>query len=1010
MTKQRSLFWNLYKNILRGLLLRVVFSFLTKVLSTPVTYMRTRAGVRVFKKSIAATSIVISFMTLLAAGLLNAGIASADNTNTINFQARLQSNAGAIVPDGYYNVEFKLYSASSGGSAEWTEDYTYNSGPSSADERVMVVDGYLSVSLGTITSFPGTINWNQAQYLTMNIGGTGGSGSFPSMGDGEMSPRLHLTAVPYAFSASQLASSTGSYNSTLGFATQTASNTLLLPNESGTLCSTGSVCSGYAPSSGSTNYIQNGTSLQSGVDFNISGTGTLGTSLTTPLVQSTSGSDLTIQSGTGYDIKLNPNGGSNTGVKVKPTTDSNAVFQIQNSSGQNILNVDSTSSTTSLTAGTDTSTIGTELNTVTNFTNVAWSSTGWTTTSSNATHLNGNTAVLSTSQFTLTNGNSYEVGYQLSGSTPAGSTLTVSIGSVAIAIYTFTGDPSQDSFIDSHLAVYTGGTPSLSFTPSSNFTGTISNVSVKQLTLNTHPAFAIKNVTGTTNLEARASSDTSNTFIGLNSGESNSIGTANTSLGSNSLVANSTGSNNVSVGTTALNTNTTGSSNTSIGSSALQSNTTGSSNTAVGANALLSNTNGTQNTALGAGTDVTSGNLTNITAIGYGASVSSSNTISLGNTSVTCVIIGGSSCSAHSGAELGVNGTGVASGGFSTGTPDVAEYIDTTAGIVAADVVVADKNNAEQVTTTSTPYDSSAVGVITNGTSGFQMLNSHYGQSFNSLNGVTDKNALPMAITGRVPVKVSGEGGAIQPGDYITTSSTAGYGMKASKAGAVVGKALGYFNGTTIGDKGTVLMLIDLSYYAGPTPSTDLQNAVSASYQSLNVNGTAIFSNINTSGTATINNLSVQTATVSGNLNVGGIATINTLNVTGSAVFNGDIVVGGHIITNGIQPTISVQPNAGQPIKNDLLSKPSVATISGNDTAGTITITTSDSPTAGDIANVTFNKAYTSSPHIIISGQDGKSVGSLMYPSNKSDTGFELHIDNAPLANTTYTFDYFITQ
>src|ERR1700691_2814471 len=58
----------------------------------------------------------------------------ATTNNTINFQARLMSAAGNIVPDGTYNVEFKLYNASSSsGSSQgsctgdthclWDEDY-----------------------------------------------------------------------------------------------------------------------------------------------------------------------------------------------------------------------------------------------------------------------------------------------------------------------------------------------------------------------------------------------------------------------------------------------------------------------------------------------------------------------------------------------------------------------------------------------------------------------------------------------------------------------------------------------------------------------------------------------------------------------------------------------------------------------------------------------------------------------------------------------------------------------
>ncbi|MBI4039324.1 hypothetical protein HY388_00670 [Candidatus Daviesbacteria bacterium] len=47
-----------------------------------------------------------------------------------------------------------------------------------------------------------------------------------------------------------------------------------------------------------------------------------------------------------------------------------------------------------------------------------------------------------------------------------------------------------------------------------------------------------------------------------------------------------------------------------------------------------------------------------------------------------------------------------------------------------------------------------------------------------------------VALAGRVPVKVSLENGPIEKGDYLTSSSTPGVAMKATKPGQVVGKAL----------------------------------------------------------------------------------------------------------------------------------------------------------------------------------------------------------------------------
>lgn len=102
---------------------------------------------------------------------------SAATASTLNFQARLLNSSGSLVADGNYSVQFKLYTAVSGGTNEWTETQT-----------VSVKNGYLSAYLGSVTPFPGSIDWSQEKWLTMNVNS-----------DGEMTPRIKLTAVPYAF-------------------------------------------------------------------------------------------------------------------------------------------------------------------------------------------------------------------------------------------------------------------------------------------------------------------------------------------------------------------------------------------------------------------------------------------------------------------------------------------------------------------------------------------------------------------------------------------------------------------------------------------------------------------------------------------------------------------------------------------------------------------------------------------------------------------------------------------
>ena len=130
--------------------------------------------------------------------LFNTSTTTAATNSTINFQARLLTSSGALVPDGNYNVEFKLYNAlTSSGSSQgscsgdshclWVETRT-------TTNQVRVANGYLTVNLGDVQAFSTSLNWSQNLYLTMNIGGTSGTPSW----DGEMSPRIQLTATPYA--------------------------------------------------------------------------------------------------------------------------------------------------------------------------------------------------------------------------------------------------------------------------------------------------------------------------------------------------------------------------------------------------------------------------------------------------------------------------------------------------------------------------------------------------------------------------------------------------------------------------------------------------------------------------------------------------------------------------------------------------------------------------------------------------------------------------------------------
>ncbi len=349
-----------------------------------------------------------------------------------------------------------------------------------------------------------------------------------------------------------------------------------------------------------------------------------------------------------------------------------------------------------------------------------------------------------------------------------------------------------------------------------------------------------------------------------------------------------------------------------------------------------------------------------------------------------CVAI--SSCSN----TFGVQGTIGASGSITASTtPDLSETIPSAPNVHAYNVVSAGPDGKVDAVLSSTPYDPTALGIISDGSSSFK-INAYGGNSSNPTGQY-------LVLAGRVPVYVTNEGGPIVPGDYLTTSSTPGYAMKADHAGPTIGKALGYFNGTS----GTVMVQANLSYY-DPTSGNYLQNGDSAQFNSLNVSGPTILSDLTVNGNETIS----QNLSVGGEITASSASITGALNVSGDSSFasitiNGNIIISGHIITSGKDPILSPLAASGSGSSEN---------VNGNDISGTITINTGSSPTTGDLVNLNFSNAYESTPHILVTPNNSTSASMMVYPDQQSQNGFDIGVAGTPKANTSYVFEYYVVQ
>jgi len=110
-------------------------------------------------------------------GFVLAGVVSAEVPGVMSYQGVLKDPTGACVPDGNYDLAFRLYDTASGGTPVWSEGQT-----------VPTVDGIFNVILGSVT--PMGLGFSEQLWLEIAVG-TGGA----------LYPRTQLTTSPYAFRA-----------------------------------------------------------------------------------------------------------------------------------------------------------------------------------------------------------------------------------------------------------------------------------------------------------------------------------------------------------------------------------------------------------------------------------------------------------------------------------------------------------------------------------------------------------------------------------------------------------------------------------------------------------------------------------------------------------------------------------------------------------------------------------------------------------------------------------------
>ncbi|MGV9001396.1 MAG: hypothetical protein ACOH18_00345 [Candidatus Saccharimonadaceae bacterium] len=175
---------------------------------------------------------------------------------------------------------------------------------------------------------------------------------------------------------------------------------------------------------------------------------------------------------------------------------------------------------------------------------------------------------------------------------------------------------------------------------------------------------------------------------------------------------------------------------------------------------------------------------------------------------------------------------------------------------------------------------------------------------------------------------------------------------------------------------------------------------------------------ITVSGAANLGDTQINSLQIASNTAVLGTTTLRDLNVSGTSSFSGAMTASQITVTRlilsgdaSLEVPNHISFTGSSPSRTTngaVLGNGGSANISGSDTAGTINVNSGNNPTAGCFITVKFNQAFTRQPHVVVSPV-GLVAGQMQVYTERNNTTFSVCGVNAPTANQSYSFDYFIS-
>lgn len=211
-----------------------------------------------------------------------------------------------------------------------------------------------------------------------------------------------------------------------------------------------------------------------------------------------------------------------------------------------------------------------------------------------------------------------------------------------------------------------------------------------------------------------------------------------------------------------------------------------------------------------------------------------------------------------------------------------------------------------------------------------------------------------------------------------------------------------------VGDPKQLLSIESNAIFAGKVMIKDGLEVAGA----IKVGGALSLPGITVSGTSQFDQVQLNSLSISGNATIQGQLTVQkglsvaangsfagTLSApvisTDKLVLNQDLQLNRHIDAGGATPSIS---------PGGAIGGGGTVSISGSDTAGTVTVNNGGGSSAGIVATVTFSVRFSANPHVVITPVCSSACNLGAYVISRTANGFSIGVINNP--GGSYSFDF----